>query len=144
MSVVLYSYTLCVLVLFAKMFAISCYQGFHRIGRMTFKNAEDAGFVGRVASAEELPQVSRASQAWMNDLENIPLFFVLGGIYVLLDGPAGPAVWLFSIFTVARVLHTVTYLARWQPWRTLSYAVGIICLFALAGIIIAQLVARTS
>ncbi|BCJ04953.1 MULTISPECIES: MAPEG family protein [Pseudomonas] len=142
MSVVLYSYTLCVLVLFAKMFAISLYQGAYRIGRLTFKNAEDAGFVGRPASAEELPQVSRASQAWMNDLENIPLFFVLGGIYVLLEGPAGPAVWLFSLFTAARIVHTVTYLARWQPWRTLAYAVGVVCLFGIAGLIIAQLAAR--
>ncbi|MBK5011010.1 MAPEG family protein [Pseudomonas sp. S60] len=140
MSVVLYSYTLCVLVLFGKMLAISCYQGFYRIGRMTFKNAEDARLVGRAASAEELPQVARASQAWSNDLENIPLFFVLGGLYVALDGPAGPAPWLFGAFTVARIMHTVTYLGHWQPWRTLSYAVGTICLLWLAGLITTQLV----
>src|SRR5476649_1965782 len=111
MNTVLYSYALCVLVLFVKMFAISCYQGVYRIGRLTFKNAEDARFVGRPASDQELPQVSRAAQAWMNDLENIPLFFALGALYVMVDAPAEPSIWLFSVFTGARVVHTVTYLA---------------------------------
>lgn len=144
MSAALYGYTLCVMVLFVKMFAISCYQGVYRIGRMTFKNAEDARFVGRAPSEQELPQVTRAAQAWLNDLENIPLFFALGGIYVLVDGPATTGVWLFATFTAARVVHTVTYLAQWQPWRTLSYAVGIVCLFAMAGVILSELAAKAN
>ncbi|MEN5147939.1 MAPEG family protein [Pseudomonas orientalis] len=143
MSAILFSYALCVIVLFVKMFAISLYQGIYRIGRLTFKNAEDAKFVGRPASPEELPQVARAAQAWMNDLENIPLFFALGALYVMVGAPAEPAIGLFYTFTAARVLHTVTYLARWQPWRTLSYVVGIACLFGLAGIIVSTLMDQT-
>ncbi|WP_085728744.1 MAPEG family protein [Pseudomonas sp. R37(2017)] len=142
MSTVLSVYALCVVVLFFKMFAISCYQGFYRITRMTFKNAEDAKLVGRTPSAEELPQVARAKNAWLNDLENIPLFFALGGLCVLLDTPADRTVWLFCIFTTARVLHTLTYLAGWQPWRTIAYFVGIGCLMGLAGMIVFVLVGQ--
>ena len=140
MSSALFGFTVCVLVLFVKMFAISCYQGVYRISRMTFKNAEDARLVGRPASAQELAQVTRAAQAWQNDVENIPLFFILGTLYVLLQAPATTGVWLFASFTAARVVHTVCYLAQWQPWRTLAYAVGIVCLFAMAGLILSALV----
>ena len=89
MSALLSVYALCVVILFLKMLGISCYQGYYRISRLTFQNAEDARFVGRQASPEELPQVTRAARAWANDLENIPLFFVLGGLCVALDTAAG-------------------------------------------------------
>ncbi|MGH8385901.1 MAG: MAPEG family protein [Pseudomonas sp.] len=140
MSTVLSFYALCVVVLFFKMFAISCYQGFYRISRMTFKNVEDAKLVGRTPSAEELPQVTRAKNAWLNDLENIPLFFALGGLCVMLDTPAERTILLLCIFTVARMVHTFTYLAAWQPWRTIAYFVGIGCLMGLAGMIVSILV----
>ena len=104
MSSALFGFTVCVLVLFVKMFAISCYQGVYRISRMTFKNAEDARLVGRPASAQELAQVTRAAQAWQNDVENIPLFFILGTLYVLLQAPATTGVWLFASFTAARAI----------------------------------------
>lgn len=71
-------YALCVLVLFLKMLAISCYQGFFRLRFRAFTNHEDAAFFHRDANPQELPQVSRAEKAWANDLENIPLFFILG------------------------------------------------------------------
>ncbi|MCY1424371.1 MAPEG family protein [Pseudomonas alkylphenolica] len=128
-------FALCVVVLFVKMLAISCYQGFYRISRMTFKNAEDAGFVGRQASPEELPQVSRAAQAWANDLENIPLFFVLGALCLVFNPPAALTVGLMVVFTAARVAHTLCFLARWQPWRTIAYAVAIVCLLGLAAMV---------
>ncbi|TDF84476.1 MAPEG family protein [Pseudomonas sp. H9] len=128
-------FALCVVVLFLKMLAISCYQGFYRISRLTFKNAEDAGFVGRQPSPQELPQVSRAAQAWANDLENIPVFFVLGALCLPFNPPFVLTAGLMVLFTAARVAHTVSYLARWQPWRTIAYAVGVICLLGLAGMV---------
>ncbi|MFQ6572109.1 MAPEG family protein [Pseudomonas sp. UM16] len=128
-------FALCVVVLFLKMLAISCYQGFYRISRQTFKNAEDAAFVGRPASPQELPQVSRAAQAWANDLENIPVFFFLGALCLVYYPPGQFTAGLMVVFTVARLVHTLAYLARWQPWRTIAYAVGIICLLGLASIV---------
>ncbi len=32
------------------------------------------------------------------------------------------------VFTVARLLHTVTYVAEMQPWRSIFYEVGQISL----------------
>jgi len=139
MESTLHWYALCVVVLFFKMFAISLYQGFHRIGRQHFRNPEDAAFVGRAAAEEELPQVQRAARAWLNDLENIPLFFALGGIYVALQLSSAAAPWLLGGFTLARIAHTVCYLAELQPWRTVAYAVGMGCLLAIAAMILGAL-----
>lgn len=135
MNSLLSIYALCVVALFVKMLAISCYQGFYRISRLTFKHPEDAGFVGRPASPEELPQVLRAAEAWANDLENIPLFFVLGALCLVFNPPFMLTAGLMVLFTVARMVHTLTFLARWQPWRTIAYAVAITCLLGLAAMV---------
>ena len=126
-------YALCVLVLFLKMLAISCYQGFFRLRHRAFTNPEDAGFFHRDVNSRELPQVSQAARAWANDLENIPLFFVLGGLCIAVEATGVATTWLFCTFTVARVMHTVMYLRGRQPWRTIAYGVGLICLLGLAG-----------
>ncbi|NMX66941.1 MAPEG family protein [Pseudomonas sp. WS 5059] len=139
MTSLVHLFALCVLVLFIKMLAISCYQGFFRLRHRAFSNPEDAGFFQRPAIAQELAPVSRAAKAWANDLENIPLFFVLGGLCLALDTNAAATAWLFGLFTVARVLHTLLYLGRRQPWRTLAYGVGLACLLGLAGLIGAAL-----
>ena len=134
MSDLLQVYALCVLALCLKMFAISCYQGFFRLKLKAFTNLEDARFFDRATHAQELPQVVRAAKAWRNDLENIPLFFVLGGLCVALETSLDTTPWLFGIFTVARVVHTVAYLMGWQPWRTLAYGVGVVCLFGMGSV----------
>ena len=139
MTSLVHLFALCVLVLFIKMLAISCYQGFFRLRHRAFSNPEDAGLFQRPAIAQELAPVSRAAKAWANDLENIPLFFVLGGLCLALDTNAAATAWLFGLFTVARVLHTLLYLGRRQPWRTLAYGVGLACLLGLAGLIGAAL-----
>ncbi|MDD0975006.1 MAPEG family protein [Pseudomonas fontis] len=142
MSEPLTVYALCVLVLFAKMLGISCYQGFFRLRHLAFTNLEDAGFFQRATSQQELPQVRRAARAWANDLENIPLFFVLGGLCVALGTASSASAWLFCTFTAARVMHTLLYLGARQPWRTLAYAVGVCCLLGLAGLVAGKAVAR--
>mgnify|MGYP002719570030 FL=1 len=81
----------------------------------------------------------RQQRAWANDLENIPLFFVLGGLCVALGSSQGVTGWLFGLFTLARLAHTVTYLAGLQPWRTLAYAVGVACLFGLGALVVLRL-----
>jgi uncharacterized MAPEG superfamily protein len=124
-------FALCCVMLFAKMFAISLVQGWHRIGRLRFVNPEDAAVVGRAPASEEQPQVERAARAWRNDLENITPFFALGVVYLMTDAAPTVAPALFMIFTAARIVHTVCYLRQWQPWRTLAYAIGIVCLLAM-------------
>lgn len=132
MSNLLYIYALCTVFLFFKMFLISAYQGYYRIKNKAFKNKEDAGFLRVSAQTVELPQVVKAQQAWLNDLESIPLFWVLGGLCIFLNTDYLTTKWVFIIFTFSRVLHTFTYLASMQPWRTISYIVGILCLFVMA------------
>jgi len=138
MSAALSVYACCVVVLFIKMLAISCYQGYFRLRFLAFTNAEDAAVFKRAAHPAELAEVTRAMQAWRNDLENIPMFIALAGLAVALEAPAATSAWLSGVFTVARVLHTVTYLARLQPWRTLSYGVGVLCLVGLSTLIVAR------
>ena len=121
-------YALCVIVLFIKMFAVSCYQGLLRIRFRAFTNPEDAAFFNRTAREKELAQVTRAARVWANDLESIPAFFALGGIAIAMNAPASATVGLSVLFTLARVLHSLTYLKHVQPWRTVFYGVGILCL----------------
>ncbi|WP_043529980.1 MAPEG family protein [Litchfieldella xinjiangensis] len=139
MNEVEHLYAVSAVLLFLKMFAISLFQGYHRIGKRTFKTPEDAALVGQKAAAEELPQVQRAAKAWRNDLENIPIFFALATAYVWVNASPSLAPWLFLGFTAARYLHTMFYLSALQPWRTIAYGVGIVCLFAMCAMIIAAL-----
>ena len=65
------------------------------------------------------------SRVHLNDLENIPLFVLMGGLYVLTDPPQYCAIWHFRLFAISRILHTVAY--RWQfpqPCRGLCFTVG--------------------
>ncbi len=140
MSSVLSVYAICVVILFFKMLAISGYQGYFRLRFVIFTNPEDAAVFKQSAHAEERPEVTRGAQAWRNDLENIPLFIALGGLAIALNASALGVGWMCSLFTAARVLHTLFYLARVQPWRTVSYAVGIVSLIGLVGLIITQVV----
>ena len=119
-------YVLITVILFFKMLALSTVQALARVGAKSFPNPEDAKFFGAPAPAtDELPIVKRAAAAWRNDLENIPIFLFLAMIYVTLGlWPQGAFIY-FTIFAVARVLHTIAYLLAMQPWRTIFYAVGI-------------------
>ncbi|GEN28380.1 hypothetical protein HVA01_20260 [Halovibrio variabilis] len=139
MDSAVYWYAVASVLLFLKMFAIAAYQGFHRITKMTFKTPEDAALVGREAAKEELPQVQRAARAWLNDLENIPIFLALGVAYVWVDAAPGLAAWLFLTFTGARYMHTLCLLAGLQPWRTVAYIVGVGCTLVMCGLILGAL-----
>lgn len=139
MSSALQVYALCVVLLFLKMFLVSCYQGYHRLRFVAFTNPEDAAVFKRIAQAAERPQVIRAAKVWANDLENIPMFFALGGLAVALEAATLPVLWLSVVFTVARVLHTLAYLRGLQPWRTLFYGIGVICLLGFCSLITARI-----
>ncbi|MFK0088616.1 MAPEG family protein [Pseudomonas sp. NPDC090755] len=140
MSNALPVYALCVVVLFLKMFALSCYQGYFRLRFVAFTNQEDAAVFNRPARDAERPEVIRASRAWANDLENIPVFFVLCALAIALETPATLSAWLSILFTLARVLHTLAYLAGVQPWRTVFYGIGILCLLGFCAILTLRVV----
>ena len=117
-------YALTAIVLALKMAAISVVQGRARVAAGIFVNPEDAKTFQASQAPEDAPDVRRASRAWLNDLENIPIFLILCGIYVA----AGLSTTAFAIyclvFTLARIAHTFFYLNSIQPMRTIAYTVG--------------------
>ena len=126
-------YALTTVILFFKMFAISIVQGLGRVNAKQFVTAEDARFFAHAPPApDEAPIVKRAAMAWRNDLENIPIFLLLGLIYVTLGcWPEGAFIY-FTLFVVARILHTIAYLNGWQPWRTIFFTFGMVACVALS------------
>lgn len=116
----------CVAVLWLKMFANSVVQGVYRIRNRSFTRPDDAAYFGKGVAVreEELPIVQRASACWRNDLENIPIFLIIGLGFVLANGPAGAALIYFALFTIARIAHTIFYLRPMQPWRNLAFQLG--------------------
>ena len=69
-------------------------------------------------------KTERYRRAHRNALENIPLFLITGYLLTLTSIPFTGAAIIFGVFVAARVLHSVAYIAKIQPWRTASFAVG--------------------
>jgi|SRR5579862_1867698 len=126
-------YALTTVILFFKMFANSIVQGVGRLNSRTFVTPEDAQFFAHSPPApDEVPIVKRGAMVWRNDLENIPIFLLLGLIYVTLGcWPEGAFIY-FTIFVVARILHTIAFLNGWQPWRTIFFTIGMFVCVALS------------
>ncbi|HWP66088.1 MAG TPA: MAPEG family protein [Candidatus Limnocylindria bacterium] len=127
------SYAVCSAILAVKMLLSGSYTTAMRLRHKGFVNAEDAKAFGAASASEtEHPAVAHALRIQRNDLENIPLFFAIGLIYVLSGASAfGAAVYSWT-FTIARVLHTVAYTFHLQPWRALCYGVGYACIVGMA------------
>ena len=99
-----------------------------------FVNPEDARvFAGGGDPAErETDAVARALRIQRNDGENLPAFFAIGLVYVLVGAsPFGAAVYLWT-FTGARILHALAYTAGLQPWRALCFFVSVACLLGMS------------
>lgn len=107
-----------------------------RAKRKTFLNPEDAA-LSKVDGAEaEHPDVLRAKRAHTNALENSVVFFVLGALYVAMQGSKTGAQVYFFTFLGARVLHSLFYLLGKQPFRTLSFVVGALACLGMAAHVI--------
>ncbi|MFQ5351480.1 MAG: MAPEG family protein [Candidatus Binatia bacterium] len=127
-----HSYAICSAILAIKMLLTGNYTTFQRLHNKGFVNKEDAKSFGGQAGAAEHPAVAHALRIQRNDLENIPLFFVIGLIYVLDGASASAAAAYCWTFTIARLVHWVVYLNHLQPWRALSYFVGYLCILGMA------------
>jgi len=113
------------------MSAISVVQGVARTRAGVFINPEDAKTFGAQTAAEEAPTVRRAARAWHNDLENIPIFLILGWVYVT-AGLSTTAFLLYcAVFVVARIIHTICYLNAIQPLRTIAFTIGALTTLAM-------------
>ncbi|PKL77202.1 MAG: hypothetical protein CVV27_06380 [Candidatus Melainabacteria bacterium HGW-Melainabacteria-1] len=119
--------------LFFKMLALGVTQGAIRLKRDVYPNPEDAAYNGKnpVAPAEH-PDVVRVSNAYRNDLENIPIFIALAWAFLSLHCSDTWAPVYFGIFTLARFGHSWFYLKALQPWRALAFAAGALVNAAMA------------
>lgn len=124
-------YAITAIVLALKMSAISIAQGRARVAAGIFVNPEDARTFHANQAPEEAPTVQRAARAWLNDLENIPIFLILCWIYVAAGLSSTAFVVYCVVFMVARIAHTICYLNSFQPSRTIAYTLGAIITLAL-------------
>ncbi len=92
-----------------------------------FLNPEDARVLGGSSAVAEHADVQRLLRMHRNDLENILPFFTVGLIFVLMGAPGRAAAIYFYTFTAARIVHSITYLLQLQPWRTVAFVVGLLC-----------------
>lgn len=87
-----------------------------------FANPEDAKTSkGKVVTND--PDVERVRRAHLNDLENIPLFFAIGFLYILTGPSVSLAVNLFRLIGISRIVHTLVYavVVIPQPARGLAW-----------------------
>jgi uncharacterized membrane protein YecN with MAPEG domain len=124
-------YALTAIVLTLKMSAVSVVQGRARVAAGIFVNPEDAKTFQASHAPEDAPDVRRASRAWLNDLENIPIFLILCGIYVAANLSTTAFAIYCLVFMLARIAHTFFYLNAIQPWRTISFTLGAVAALAL-------------
>ncbi|XP_052747573.1 uncharacterized protein LOC112053773 [Bicyclus anynana] len=111
-------------ILALKLLAMGTLTSLIRMGRGSFANPEDAkAFRGKVKLDD--PIVERTRRAHLNDLENIPAFWILGALYLTTAPVAGWATLLFRVYTVCRVIHSLVYavVPLPQPARGAAYMV---------------------
>lgn len=124
-------YAITAIVLSLKMSAIAIAQGRARVAAGIFVNPEDAKTFSGKESPTEAAAVDRASRAWRNDLENIPMFLILAWIYVAAGLSTIAFVIYCLIFMAARIAHTIFYLNSIQPMRTIAFTIGALTMLAL-------------
>jgi len=107
------------------------------VGGMTANTRRKSGVVvnpedtrvnpGTHPEPQEAAETLRVKRAHQNDLENIPGFLILALIFTLAGGSASGGWAYFGLFFAARTLHSIAYLNGLQPWRTISFFVGLLC-----------------
>ncbi|MEO5668354.1 MAG: MAPEG family protein [Bdellovibrionota bacterium] len=117
------AWALLVALLFFKMLFNSLVQGWARARSGVLAEAEDAGVFGKPSSPEAnaADLLQRATNCWRNDLENIPLFLFLSLGYILVGASTPFMIIALLAFGLGRVAHTICYLAKLQPYRTLAF-----------------------
>ena len=111
---------------------LALWTGTARSLKKQFVNPEDSAMLDGAVVEVEHADVLRAKRAHQNALENAVPFFVIAFLYALTSPAPGAARIYFFTFVGARVLHSVFYLWGRQPFRTLSFGVGVLALFGMA------------
>lgn len=115
------AFALSIVVLALNLLFLAGFTAVQRTRNKALANPEDPGYVEQKG---DHPKVARAMRAHRNAMENFVPFAAVGLVYVLTGATARGAMIYFTVFTAARLLHSVVYLLEKQPWRTLFFAVG--------------------
>ena len=124
-------YAITCLILCVNLLFLWGYSGVVRAKTKTAMNEEDAARFRASLAEIDPPQVARVLRAHRNAQASIYPFLFLGLVFVLAGGTAGTGTVIFGIFTGARLLHSIFYLAGQQPWRTIFYTIGALATIAL-------------
>lgn len=118
------SYIVYSAILAVKLLFVGILTGMKRASRKVYANPEDAVRSGGKVTLND-PEVERVRRAHLNDLENIPAFWILGALYLTTNPAAAWATLLFRVFTLGRILHTIVYaiVPLPQPARALSFSI---------------------
>ena len=123
------TFALCAALLVFKMMLVGHVSGLWRIRKRAYLNPEDArafSEMDEVQQAED-PDIARVLRAHRNDLESTLPFLAIGLVYLATNPSAGLAKGLIIAFTVFRTIFSVFYLGAIQPWRSLSFVAGELC-----------------
>eukprot|EP00296_Roombia_truncata_P008632 JP447130.1.p1 GENE.JP447130.1~~JP447130.1.p1 ORF type:complete len:155 (+),score=45.63 JP447130.1:16-480(+) len=116
-------------VLIFKTYGLTFTTVFNRITKNKFVQPEDYQGPKAAHGIEKMdqkdPTIERIRAAHFNDTENIPLFIGLSMFYVATVPSAREASIVFGVYVAGRVIHTVTYLFKVQPFRALSFIAGV-------------------
>ena len=120
------------LILVLKMVAVGWSTSFYRIRDKQFATPEDYALQGLKPKSTVHEDIERTRRAHRNDLENILPYFGVGLLYALTNPSITSARVFFIGYTVARVLHSICYLASLQPWRTIAFMVAQVMMIVMA------------
>lgn len=118
------SYIVYSAILAVKVLALSVLTGVTRMIRGSVANPEDAKLLKAKVRFDD-PAVERVRRAHLNDLENIPVFWVVAALYVSTNPVAAWATLLFRVFTLGRILHSIVYaiVPLPQPARAIAFGI---------------------
>lgn len=127
---VLQSFIVYSAILTLKLLSLGPMTGLQRFRKRVFANPEDAvGVNGKVKFDD--PDIERVRRAHLNDLENIPAFWILGALYVTTSPAVAWATLLFRVFTAGRFIHTFVYAIKPlpQPTRAIAFFIPYVVLW---------------
>ena len=129
------AYAVSLIVLSLNLLVLWSYSGGVRAKTKTTPNEEDAAR-GSKLLPDNPPEVARVLRAHANAMANIVPFAILALVYVLAGGSGTAAAAIFGVFTLSRLAHSFAYLGGRQPWRTLSFGLGIVTTRVLMGFVV--------
>jgi glutathione S-transferase len=122
----------CCALLCLEMAALAFATPLLRTKRNVWLNEEDAlRFSGEVSDVDHR-DVARVVRVHRNQLENFVPFFALGLLWIATGAGNRLGNPLFVVFTLARTLHPIFFLARLGRARTAAHTVSFVILVVLA------------